>query len=197
MTEVHSLLQVDLVFTEKMDGSNVCLERNGVYARSHNEAPRHESFNALKALHASLSYRIPASWQVFGEWLWAKHSIFYDRLPAFLLVFGIRDQAEDQWLAWEEVVTWSGAQGLSTVPVLWQGICPTEAALQHQVEAHIHQPTYSREQEGVVVRVSGSFSSADFSQSVGKWVRPQHVQTSTHWREQKIVRNLLSEQPLP
>src|SRR5579862_5193252 len=76
MSDVEALLGRELVLTEKMDGSNVCLESKQVYGRSHTDAPKHESFSALKALHASTRHLIPPDWQVFGEWLWAMHSIF-------------------------------------------------------------------------------------------------------------------------
>src|SRR5262245_55730831 len=86
LTDVEPLLGRELVLTEKMDGSNVCLEREHVFARSHTAEPRHPSFDALKAVHAALRWQIPSHWQLFGEWLWARHSITYDRLPAYLLI---------------------------------------------------------------------------------------------------------------
>ena len=192
---LDALLGAPLIFTEKMDGSNVCLEREQVFARSHTESPRHESFDALKALHAGLRFVIPSEWQLFGEWLWARHSIAYDRLPAYLLLFGIRDQSQREWLSWAEQEEWAGAHGFRLVPVLWRGVCPTEEALRSTVLAHTNRPAFSQEQEGLVVRVSGSIPSGDFARRVAKWVRPSHVQTDTHWSTQKIVRNMLLSPP--
>jgi hypothetical protein len=185
------LLNTQLVLTEKMDGSNVCLQRDGVFARSHNQSPRHASFHALKALHAALCPALPADWQVFGEWLWARHSIPYDRLPAYLLIFGIRDPAHGVWLAWDEQETWVKAHGLSSVPLLWQGVCCTEVQLQQRVQAYINTPAFSQKQEGVVVRINGRIANEDFARNVAKWVRPHHVQTDARWRDQKITRNAL------
>lgn len=189
---LEGLLRVPLVLTEKMDGGNVCLEREQVFARSHNQTPRHESFDALKALHAGLRFSIPPAWQLFGEWLWARHSLAYDRLPAYLLIFGIRDQSSHEWLAWEAQAAWVEANGLFSVPTLWRGVCETEKALQKQVEAHTNCPAYSQEQEGVVARASGSIPNEDFARRVAKWVRPHHVQTKANWREQKMTRNALT-----
>ena len=189
---VEMLLNTPLVFTEKMDGSNVCLEHENVFARSHTDSPRHESFHALKALHAAIRHRIPSEWQVFGEWLWARHSIAYERLPAYLLIFGIRDHAKHNWLSWDEQELWVTANGLSLVPILWRGICHTEEELREQVQAHTNMPTCSQEQEGVVARVSATITDEDFARSIAKWVRPRHVQTDNRWREQKITRNLLN-----
>lgn len=188
---IESLLNTPILLTEKMDGSNVCLESEGVYARSHTDAPRHESFHALKALHASLRPNIPSEWQVFGEWLWARHSIAYDRLPAYLLIFGIRDQSRNEWLSWEEQEQWVAMRDLSLVPVLWRGIAHTEDELKRQVQVRTKLPAFSQEQEGIVARVSGKIPNGDFERSVAKWVRPHHVQTDSHWRDQKILRNTL------
>ncbi len=192
LTSVASFLYRDLVITEKADGSNVCLERAQVYARSHNDAPRHPSFDALKALHATLRGQIPETWQVFGEWLWARHSVAYDRLPAYLLLFAIRDIPSDSWLSWDATTEWCATVSLHPVPVLWHGQAHSEAELQRVTESLTNRHTLGGEQEGLVVRVRSGFANRDFAQSVAKWVRPHHVQTDAHWSEQKIERNRLA-----
>jgi hypothetical protein len=45
--------------------------------------------------------------------------------------------------------------------------------------------------EGVVIRKADSFEGKDFSNSVMKWVRSNHVQTSEHWKDQEIIKNKL------
>ena len=40
--------------------------------------------------------------------------------------------------------------------------------------------------EGVVARVAGEFPDAQFTRSLGKWVRRGHVQTDDHWLHQAI-----------
>jgi hypothetical protein len=194
MTDVSTLLDRQLVLTEKMDGSNVCLERAALYARSHNQAPRHESFHALKALHASLCSHVPAHWQIFGEWLWAKHSLAYDRLPAYLLVFGIRDSIQRRWLSWDDAACWAEEQGVSLVPVLWRGTCGTWEELEQRVFSLSQARTCGKEQEGIVVRWSAGFVQEAFGIAVAKWVRSDHVQTDSHWAQQRLVRNRLRSQ---
>ena len=197
LANVDALLHRELVITEKLDGSNVCLEREQVFARSHNDAPRHPSFDALKAVHAALRWQIPAYWQLFGEWLWARHSIAYNRLPTFLLIFGIRDTSEMVWLSWEETVAACNNMNLKTVPVLWRGIVQAEAELQTRIEALLQKRSYGPEQEGLVVRIAESFVDAEFGKSVAKWVRQHHVQTNEHWNSQQITRNLLAADNAP
>lgn len=188
---VDHLLGRALVVTEKMDGSNVCLERGAVYARSHNDTPRHESFDALKALHATVRWRIPEGVQVFGEWLWAKHSIAYDRLPAYLLVFGVRDTGRGLWLSWEETAAMCADLGFCMVPVLWRGTVSSEVELEWRIDSLLGVCSCGAEQEGVVVRVADSFPDTAFGLSVAKWVRAGHVQTGEHWSSQKVVRNVV------
>src|ERR1700735_3741011 len=82
---IEALINEPIIITEKIDGSNVSLEQNGCYARTHAHAPMHPSFDGLKSLHASIGYQIPYGLQFFGEWCAAKHSITYDALPDYFL----------------------------------------------------------------------------------------------------------------
>jgi hypothetical protein len=58
-----------------MDGSNTSLESDGCFARTHSAPPTHASFDGLKALHASVKFKIPKDIQLFGEWLFALNFI--------------------------------------------------------------------------------------------------------------------------
>ena len=134
LTEVTSLLGVDLVITEKMDGSNVCMEREACFARSHGGSPTHPSFDAFKAMHAGIRYAIPVRIQIFGEWLWAKHSIAYTNLDGYFQVFGVRACWQDGsrfWKSLDDLLSFTAGLGLPTVPVLWGGKVSTEVELRH------------------------------------------------------------------
>lgn len=195
---VDHLLGVDIVITEKLDGSNVCLERNAVYARSHSGPPDHPSFDALKALHAGLRFSIPEGYQIFGEWLYAKHSISYDRLPNYLVLFAGRDltsPSTPEWCSWLEVEMLADDLGVAFAPVLAQGRCGSAADLEEEINSLVSQPSKfsaSGPREGVVVRHAAGFPNGAFATSVAKWVRANHVQTDDHWKNQAIVRNGLA-----
>lgn len=47
--------------------------------------------------------------------------------------------------------------------------------------------------EGFVIRVTDSFKYADFSKSLCKLVRANHVTSSAHWRFRKVIPNKLKE----
>jgi hypothetical protein len=194
LASVDSLLNQAVVLSEKMDGSNVCLEAQNVFARSHEGSPRHSSFDALKAIHSGIKHLIPEGVQVFGEWCYAKHSIAYDKLPSYLLVFGVRylpplsthplvkEMAGNDWLQWDEVQAWAAELGVSTVPELDHGRFATEKQLRKHVEALCALPSACGvEREGVVVRLARSFSNEEFETALGKWVRAGHVKTDIHW----------------
>ena len=45
----------------------------------------------------------------------------------------------------------------------------------------------------IVVRLACSFTYDEFSKSIAKYVRPNHVQTDKHWSNSEIVKNGLKE----
>jgi len=191
LRDVGGLLRIPLVLTEKMDGSNVCLEGQAVFARSHGGAPNHPSFDLLKAYHASVKHRIPSEVQVFGEWLYARHSIGYSGLPNYFMAFGVREN--HMWASWEDVQLWAEELGVPTVPVLQHCCFEREDDLRAAVETHTKTASAcGGEREGVVVRNSGYFPHHLFDKNVAKWVRQGHVQTDEHWKNQQIVRNGLA-----
>lgn len=193
---IEKLIGVPIVITEKMDGSNTSLESQGCFSRSHAGPPTHASFDGLKAMHANIGYQIPPDTQLFGEWCFAKHSISYDALPAYFMLFGIRelemDEEKSKWYSWAEVEEYAEYFGLSTVPVLFKGTVSSEKELQELVESFMNQPSACGGiREGVVIRLAESFINSEFPSCVMKCVRANHVQTSEHWKDQEIIRNKL------
>lgn len=191
---VSGLIGKPIVITEKMDGSNTSLEFNGCFARTHSGPPTHQSFAGLKALHASIKFKIPEGIQLFGEWCFALHSIAYEELPGYFLLFNVRELGvNSNWCSWDEVEMWSEEVGVPTVPVLFKGIVNSEDELKQITESFMIQPSKCGGiREGVVVRVASNFEDKDFSTNVMKCVRANHVQTTEHWKDQEITKNKLS-----
>ncbi len=203
--DISALLNSEIVITEKMDGSNTSLEKNGCFARTHAGPPTHPSFDGLKALHAAKRHLIPAEFQLFGEWLYARHSIPYDKLPAYFMLFNVKhnnipERLQDpmfmclsQWFAWDEVEIWADEIGVPTVPVLFKGKISSEKEMKTTITDLVKETSrVGNEREGVVVRVARAFDDNEFSKCVLKYVRANHVQTSDHWRSQEIVKNILA-----
>lgn len=193
-TDISRLIDEPIIITEKMDGSNTSLEAGGCFSRSHSGPPTHASFDGLKALQAEIGFQIPSSMQFFGEWCFARHSIEYSALPGYFLLFGIRDLDADDalWYSWEEVEEYAKYFELPTVPVLFRGIVSSEKELKDLTEVLMTQPSMCGGiREGVVIRVQREFKDSDFSTSIMKCVRANHVQTTEHWKDQVIIKNKL------
>ena len=185
--DVSGLLGVDLVFTEKCDGSNLTYTRTQVFSRSHSGPPSHRSFDRAKATHARLGHLVSEGLSVFCEYCYAVHSIQYDALPDYSLVFGVRDDETGVWWDWDMVVMQAMDLGLPTVPVVFRGTVATEAALQSLTDTLSALPSaFGGTREGVVVRRAASFADTDFSRYLAKWVRRNHVTTDEHWMHQNI-----------
>ena len=178
---LDNLYKIDLLVTEKLDGSNVCLERTGVFARSYTSSPSHPSFNKLKEMHACVSHLIPYDTQIFCEYLFAKHSIYYDKLSSFLYIIGVR--TNDLWVEWDRVLYFSSLLSIPTVPVIKSTTFYNEQEIEDFIKYLKITPRFGPEAEGFVVRPSSYFSDQNFDTLVAKYVRENHVKTDEHWAE--------------
>lgn len=186
--DVSRLVGVELVVTEKADGSNLTYTRTSVFSRSHSGPPGHPSFDLAKATHGRIAHMISEGISVFCEYCYAVHSIAYQSLPEYSLVFGVRDDLAGLWWDWDMVAAQAADLGLPTVPVVFRGTVTSEAELQTLTERLAREPSaLGGQREGVVVRPASGFADADFSKSLGKWVRKDHVQTDEHWMHQAIT----------
>lgn len=102
-----------LVHTEKLDGENNCLSQWGVFARSH-AAPTTSPWTRQLRERWGLIKNDLGDIEIFGENLYAVHSIEYQRLETHFYVFAVR--CMDQWLSWEEVKFYAALFDFPTVP---------------------------------------------------------------------------------
>lgn len=173
----------EVVITEKMDGENTTMYCHGIHARSLDSA-NHPSQDWIKRKHSEFAHEIPEGWRICGENLYAKHSIAYDDLSSYFMVFSIWDENNNA-LSWDDTVEWAEMLGLQTVKVLYRG--PWDEKLTQQ----LWNPQGNT--EGYVVRNADSFHYSTFSDNVAKFVREDHVQPdSKHWKHQEIVPNKIS-----
>lgn len=99
-----------LVVEEKMDGANCAfrfdpagaplLQSRGHYLSG---GPREKHFALLKrwiGVHApALFAKLGDRYIVYGEWVYAKHTVYYDALPHYFLEFDIWDSEERLFLS--------------------------------------------------------------------------------------------------
>ena len=191
---IDGFLNNRIIITEKLDGSNVCLESDACYSRSHSGPPTHDSFDQFKALHASLRWSLPDYAQIFGEWCFALHSIKYSALSHYLNIFAIREKEKKFWYSWDNVQEIADTLGIPTVPVIFDGVVSSEKELKELTEdLAYHTSVYGDTREGLVIRLHESFDDNKFSKSISKWVRANHVQTTEHWKDQEITKNELKK----
>lgn len=172
-----------VVVTEKMDGENTTIYSDAIHARSLDSAD-HASRSWVKALQARIGWQIPKGYRICGENVFAKHSIEYDNLPSYFLVFSIWNE-NNECLSWQDTVDMCALLELSTVPVLYTGLYD-----ENKIKSSWHTETKKGSSEGYVVRLEEGFSYGDFGTSVAKYVRVSHVQPDAeHWMHKKVVRN--------
>lgn len=188
--QFERFIDKEIVITEKLDGSNVCLTNTHVYSRSHGGPAAHKSFAPLKQMHGYLQTKIPDNISIFGEWCYALHSIEYTMLQSYLNVFGVRNDLTGEWAEWDEVSLWADELGVATVPVLLRGVISDKEKLKELIISLSNLSSiYGPTREGVVIRtIKGPYVN-DKNQIVGlgKWVRENHVQTSIHWKNKPVV----------
>lgn len=172
-----------VVITEKMDGENTTFYRDGLHARSL-DSPTEIWRESVKAIWGEVAHEIPEGWRICGENVAAVHSIRYDDLMSYFLVFSVWDH--DTCLSWDETMEWCAMLGLSTVPLIYWGEYNDD--LCKELCSGLNPTT----QEGLVVRPAGRFHYLDFSTRVGKYVRAAHVQTDEHWTRSKIEYNKIA-----
>ena len=99
-----------LVIEEKIDGANsaisfddegnLLLQSRGHYLTG---GYRERHFNLLKqwaSIHQEKLYQILTNrYIMYGEWLYAKHTVYYDCLPHYFLEFDIYDKEKQVFLS--------------------------------------------------------------------------------------------------
>ena len=187
---LSDLINKPLAITIKRDGSCVVLGRDLCAARNGTEA-RHASFNLLKQRHAGFRMQIPEHTLLYGEWLYAKHSIHYTGKTAlrdFLEIFAVYDQKDQLFLSQDEVARICKSINLLMVEAISYATYDTEWALVNGLNA-AGTKAVAQGQEGIVVKSVYPFHYTQFALNTAKFVREGHVQTDEHWSQQKITPN--------
>ena len=208
--QVDNFIGYPLITTVKMDGGNAMLVKdseNPVRARNGSHADR-EHFDMCKQMYweNNLYEQIPEHLQIFGEWLYAKHSIHYgcgcskacnDVGPAlqdYFQVFGVYDTRYDLFLGWNETTEWADNLGLTMVPQIGYLDTKTFERPDQFWEYYydLSQEVVKQGHEGIVVRSALPYHYGQVEQRLGKYVRPNHVkEDEEHWSQRPLIQNEL------
>lgn len=179
-----------IIHTEKLDGENNCLSQYGVFARSHAASTTSPWTSQLRERWQLMKNDL-GDIEIFGENLYAVHSIEYSRIESHFYVFAVR--CMNKWLSWEEVKFYAAMFDFPTVPELATEVVTetTFDALEQKIILWSQQPsifgssdTQTNQpctREGIVTRNTGEFPIEEFAHNVFKYVRKGHVKTDEHW----------------
>jgi hypothetical protein len=196
-----------LIVEEKIDGTNVGIHftlggQMVLQCRGHliteGMHPQYDLFKQWAAVkRADLEDCLGSQFILFGEWVYARHSVHYRQLPHYFFEFDIYDKQGEAFLSLERRMALLEGSGIETVPVLHWG-----AVARHQLgpligpsqfDSHFENPLTKQVDhlmEGVYLRTEA----AGVVTGRAKFVRPEFVEKvkqSEHWQHQAMVPNLL------
>jgi hypothetical protein len=160
----------EVVVTIKMDGENTTMYNDYIHARSLSDK-KHWSKSWVKGFHGGIAHDIPGDMRFVVENLYAKHSIKYTNLESYC--YGISAWMNMTCLDWDLTCEWFALLGVPMVPVLYRGVWDEEKIKAIFLDYNLN--------EGYVVRLANSFHYKDFSKSIAKYVRKNHVTSNEHW----------------
>lgn len=171
-------INVPIVVTEKLDGSNTALRDGKAFTRAGERAA--PWLRMARKHHAWKTHGLDGT--LYGEDIYGVHSIEYgpvreqDTFRAFaLLQYGY-------FQSWERVEQTCAWLDIPIAPVLFRGEFSSVTELDDFIQAAHHEPScLGGEREGVVLRIEQAFPECEFASNVCKSVRLGHVQTGEHW----------------
>lgn len=199
--EATELLSASVVVEEKLDGANlgISLSPDGklstqnrgqyLYPPFVGQFARLPDWLALHGdkLREKLAQHKQSNLMLFGEWCAARHSLNYDNLPDWFLLFDVYDRTLSRFWSTSRRNALAAVLGLSAVPELRQEKC-TFQQLQLLLicqNSQFRQGTL----EGIVVRRE----SAEWCESRAKLVRQDFTQSiAEHWSRRRIEWNRLA-----
>lgn len=155
-----------LVIEEKLDGANagICFDESGrlwLQSRGHflTGGSREKHFDLFKrwaATHVdALRGVLGQRFVLYGEWLYAKHTVFYDRLPHYFLEFDVLDTETGAFLSTEERRTLLHGLPVTSVPVLQTGAFRSLAAVIALLATSLYKSPTWRESLNAVAQTRG------------------------------------------
>lgn len=196
-SEARDLLSADVVVEEKLDGANlgISFDADGRLRAQNRGQYLVEPFGGQFARLASwlgqhanaMTGVLAADLMLFGEWCAARHSVPYDRLPDWFVVFDVYDRTQGRF--WSSVRRNALAVhlGLAHVPELTSGLLNIEQ-IRKELDSRTSQ-FGEGPMEGVVIRRE----TTQWCEERAKLVRAGFTQSiDNHWRKRRLDWNRLA-----
>lgn len=217
-----------IVIEEKIDGANTALSFNpegelllqsrGHYLTGGYRERHYNMFKQWAGVHREVFWNVfGCRYVMYGEWMYAKHSIYYDALPHYFMEFDILDRETDRFLDTKSRRELTKKLPVCSVPVLAEGSYrKMDDVLRYLgnsmfiTEQHIQNLRAVAEREGLdadricretdaSMTMEGLYIKVEEDGQVVqrvKYVRRSFLQTveesGTHWLERPIVKNGLN-----
>jgi hypothetical protein len=213
MGEAESLRFVadgSLIVEEKIDGTNVGIHfasdrKMALQCRGHliteGMHPQYDLFKQWAVVKRPvLEERLGDRFILFGEWVYARHSVHYRRLPHYFFEFDVYDKQIRAFLELSRRMELLDGSGIQTVPVLYQGKLDRETLLAligpSRFDSQFENPVTRRTDnlmEGLYLRTEAG----GIVTGRAKIVRPEFVEKvkqSAHWQYQAMTPNQLEQE---
>lgn len=204
------LADESLVVEEKIDGTNVGIHFTAagemvLQCRGHliteGMHPQYDLFKQWAAVKRGiLEDRLQDSRILFGEWVYARHSVHYRKLPHYFFEFDVYDKPSQTFLTLNRRLEILEGIGIETVPVLYRGPLDRDSLERligpSSFDSQFENPGTGRMDslmEGLYLRTETDSAVSGRA----KFVRPEFVEKvkqSAHWQHQALVPNLLREE---
>ncbi len=198
--ERDAFLACELVVEEKVDGANLGIsfdadgniraQNRGAYLSLQDGSGQWKKLlEWLSLKEDALFDHLTDHYILFGEWCYAMHSIFYDRLQDWFLGFDIYDKRTDRFLPSDKRDELFEQIGIDQVPSIARGHF-TFSELKKILSPPKSQPLWSRlgtrEAEGLYLR----YDRDNWLVQRAKLVRPDFIQSiEQHWSLSGIQKN--------
>jgi len=192
--ESSSFLNKEIYVEEKIDGANmgISINKDGkilVQNRSHyvttQSGPQFKPLDKWIATHYTELWEIlePEVHILYGEWLYMKHSIKYNRLEDWFMAFDIFDKKENKFYSRDRVEKILENTTIKLIPV----IIKTSFKKIDEIKALVNTP--SRYADGKVEGVYCRICNDDYLINRGKIVRTDFISGNVHWSKGIIEPN--------
>lgn len=220
-----------LVVEEKMDGANcgvsfsedgdLLLQSRGHFLRG---GPREKQFDLFKSwanMNVNMLFDVLGGrYIMYGEWLFAKHTFFYDALPHHFMEFDIFDKETKEFLSEPRRNALLEGAGITQVRVLHRGPVNSFAELgamvgpsafitsqrieklrqqalhvvgENNVERVLSETDLSPEMEGLYIKQEEDGKVVGRYKLVRQTFTNAILDSETHWHDRPIIPNMLAK----
>lgn len=192
--ERDEFLTHEVTVEEKVDGANLGIsfdsegniraQNRGAYLHLPGSGQWKKLGDWLTPRTDTLFEHLSDHFILFGEWCYAQHSVFYDRLPDWFLGFDIYDKRFDRFLSSKHRDDLFTKMSIAQVPVLASG----HFAYPEVQKFLLTSKLGNQLAEGIYLR----FDQDDWLAQRAKLVRPAFIQAvEQHWSRSTIRPNRL------